>query len=124
MLRRLSRSHSSAAPAAILEQTFEVVCFCGETLGGLREPKHQQVFCPSCGKSLFVLPADCRRAAKPRHLSKSDEPPSSGGLIERLNRLAFWTRLRQRRTALGGRVGPMAAHVGRWLKKYFSAKHK
>src|SRR5688500_3740265 len=96
MARRLSLSRSSSNPA-LKNQTFEVICCCGETLTGPRELHHQEIGCPHCGKTLFVLPAD-QYATKPRSLPAGPIPQNgetSGTVIDNLNRLALWTRLKE-----------------------------
>ncbi len=99
-------------------QTFEVVCSCGETLSGPRELHHQEIGCPHCGKTLFVLPAD-QYATKPHSLPAGPIPQdgeSSGTVIDKLNRLALWTRLKESRTSWGHRLGSLVSRMGQWVK--------
>ncbi len=123
MSRRLSASRSSRPPAATTDQTFEVVCSCGETLGGPRRPEPQTLSCPRCKAPLFVLPRDCYAGTAPERSLRKRNPDarSKGGLIEKLNRLAFWTRLREGRLTLGGQLARSVQRLGEWVKRRFSA---
>ncbi len=122
MVRRVSTSRSSRRPQAFGDQTFEVVCPCGETLFGQRQPDAQTLPCPRCKAPLFVLPQDCYAgAASLPPLHKSEQASTRRrGLIEKLNRLAFWTRLREGRTTIRGQVGSAVRRFGEWMKTRFS----
>ena len=118
MSRRVS-VFGSASSRAQRNQTFEVVCSCGAIVTGPREVHHQAVPCPNCGKPLFVLPMDSYAGAVPRRIHQpraSSDRNTSARKIDKLNRLAFWTRLRERRTSLGGRLCSLASRAGRWVK--------
>jgi hypothetical protein len=36
--------------------SYEVVCHCGQTIRGKRQARHQEVRCPGCSETVFVLP--------------------------------------------------------------------
>ncbi|MCA9069604.1 MAG: hypothetical protein KDA84_11805, partial [Planctomycetaceae bacterium] len=80
--------------------------------------------CPHCGAPIFVLPLDCYAEAG-LHRSSSKVTPSNravpGGVIAKLNRLAFWTRIRERRTQWGGRLSSVARSMGDWFKRRLSS---
>ena len=124
MARRVSVFNSSSSAAVVTGQTFEVTCSCGELLSGPRKTEAQTIACPECGRRLFVLPADSYAGALPRRARRSPVPRESGSsarVIDNLNRLALWTRLRESRTSLGGHLCSLASRAGRWLKMRFSA---
>lgn len=118
MARRLSTSRSLPASTSPGDQFFEVECSCGETVTGTREIQAQTLICPNCGEPLFVLPADCYADATPPPIRSAAPAGSpSEGLIEKLHRLAFWTRLRKSRSSLRGQLGSIARQMGRWVKR-------
>lgn len=120
MARRLSASHSLPPSTALGNQTFEVSCVCGETLTGTREIKPQTLTCPHCGSPVFVLPQDCYAETPPQRARSQTTPAkekTARGVIEKLNRLAFWTRLREGRTKVGGQLGTAARHMRGWFKR-------
>lgn len=121
MARRLSASRSSSSPPVLKGQTFEVVCDCGETLTGPRELDHQAIECPHCGKSLFILPADYYAEAPSRRRlhSLSGQATASERMIDKLNRLAFWARLKEHHRAVGTQFHSLIRRVGQWVKRQF-----
>lgn len=114
MSRRLSTSRSRPVGLAPTDQTYEIECSCGETLFGHREIQAQTVSCPQCNKAVFVLPADCYAGpSRERRTSASSPNAPSGGLVDKLNRLAFWSKLRNSRRSVVQKVREM----GRWVKR-------
>ena len=117
MSRRLSTSQSRPAALAPAYQTFAVECPCGESVTGQRESQAQTILCPHCGQPMFVLPADCyAESARGRASSAPPAGTPSSGLIDKLNRLAFWSKLRNGRRTFGQVVRQM----GRWVKRQLS----
>jgi hypothetical protein len=107
-------------------QTFLVVCYCGETVSGSRELSHQEIACPHCGKTLFILPAD-QYVAKPRKASSGSAPADgapSDTVIDKLHRLAFWTRLQESRRILGRQIGTFVRRMSQWVKQRLSSTRK
>lgn len=120
MTRRLSAFHSPRSSTAPKNQAFEVPCACGETLTGTRQTQPQTLPCPHCGAPVFVLPLDCYGSATRQTVELKAAPAKgavSRGMIAKLNHLAFWTRIREKRTQVGGRLKSAARNMGQWFKR-------
>jgi hypothetical protein len=125
MTRRLSVKDSASFPVMEGDQTYEILCACGQMMSGHRQVQSQSPACPHCGKPVFVLPADCRASAAPARSRQALTPAaarSPGGVIDKLNRLAFWTKLRKSRASMGSRLSSLATRAGRWIKRRFTSR--